>query len=289
VAVWPSDDTAKSTFFAYVPYTNTGTVIGEEGYEGYLKADATTGAPVIKYRVPKNISEQVDLLYSEYVTSTDANGNPTAWNTKVSDINATTNSGKVLYDMKHALIWIRFVIATEKMVLAATTNTETYTVTEFRFVGGHIIDAAKFNLGTGKWELDPAFAGICDGYSDVIYEYDFLLNGNHRTIEAGKVERLGASLHGNDSHLMIIPDNFEYDSHQTSVEVSYTHYDGSGNPNNEEYFVTLPFPDVEASEPGYMYTYVVTISTAGAYIQFQESSTIEKWQENNESRPIEVS
>jgi hypothetical protein len=288
VAVWPTDDTANNTFFAYAPYMETGTEIGTEGYDGYLEAVATTGAPVIKYRVPKNISEQVDLLYSEYVTATDDDGNPTSWNPKVADIDANTNSGKVLYDMKHALLWMRFRIATEKMVLTPTQNTETYTITEFRFVGGHIVDAAKFDLGTGKWELDPEFAGTDDGYSDVMYEFDFLLNGNYRTIEAGKSERLGAALYGNHSYLMLIPDDFKYGTHHTSVEVSYTHNNGSDTSVDEEYFVTLPFPDVEASKPGYMYTYIVTISTAGAYIQFQESSTIEKWLEDESQRGIEV-
>jgi hypothetical protein len=286
VAVWPSDDAINNTFFAYVPYTETGREIGEEGYKGYLEVAATTGAPVIKYRVPKNISEQVDLLYSEYVTATDVAGGAAA-TAQVVDINATTNSAMVKYTMKHALIWIRFRIATEQMEPTPTTTQETYTITEFRFIGGHIIDAAKFDLGTGKWELDPAFAGTGDGYSDVIYEFDFLLDGNHRTINAGSSERLGAALDGNESYLMIIPDSFEYDTHHISVEASYTHNDGSGNPSNDEYFVTLPFPDVEAKS-GYMYTYVVTISTAGAYIDFQESSTIEKWQEDNQKRPIEV-
>jgi hypothetical protein len=279
VAIWPSNNAEKNTFFAYAPYMADGAV----GTDGAFEVPAiTSGAPVIKYRVPLNVSEQVDLLYSEYVT-TDANGVPTGLNSSVANIDAGTNAGKVLYKMKHAMLWIRFLIATEKMEPAEPT--ESYTITEFRFIGGNIMAAAAFDLATGTWSADPTFAGTSDGYEGAEYEFDYL-SDTPRTITAGNAERLGAAL--SNSYLMIIPDNFVTGVNETSVELSYTHYDGSGTPSQTEYFVTLPFPDVQVGKPGYMMTYVVKVSTNGAYIEFQDSNTIEKWLEDETERGIDV-
>jgi hypothetical protein len=292
VAVWPSDNAEKNTFFAYAPYMENGTV----GTDGYFEVPTVTkGAPVIKYRVPQNISEQVDLLYSEYVSATDNSGTPTAWNTNVADINATTNSAMVKYTMKHALLWIRFAIATEQMVDGDTTTPEvdgdpattgeSYTITEFRMIGGNIMATGLFDLGTAQWSADPSV-----GLGSAIYEFDFL-SSNPRKIEGaeiGNAVRLGAALGGNNSYLMIIPDDFKTETHEISIEMSYTHNDGSASPSETEYFVTMPFPDVPLTGPGSMMIYVVKVSTNGAHIEFQESSTIEKWQEDNDERPIEV-
>jgi hypothetical protein len=269
VAVWPSDNTAKNTFFAYSPYMVDGSV----GTDGYFEVPTVTkGAPVIKYRVPENVSEQVDLLYSE------SNGD-------VTDINATTNSSKVRYNMKHALLWIRFAIATEQMVPGDPTMTgESYTITEFRMIGGNIMAAGQFDLGTATWSPDPTA-----GMEGATYEFDYLA-ANPRIIgggELGKAVRLGAL--DSDNYLMIIPDDFKTDTHKISVEMSYTHNDGSAAPSPTEYFVTMPFPDVPLAGPGNMMVYVVKVSTNGAYIEFQELSTIEEWVDNDTvSRPIEV-
>jgi hypothetical protein len=277
VAVWPSEDTQKSTFFAYSPYRENGAV----GSTGYFEVPSlSSGAPLIKYRTPRMVSEQVDLLYSEYVT---AEG---GLNPNVANINATTNSGGVvLYNMKHALLWLNFVIATEDM--DPSNPDETYFITEFTMLGGNIMAAASLDLGTGVWSPDPEFSGDADGYENILYEFDYLKGtGNAQPITAGQIVSIGG---GGTDCLMIIPDSFKTSDNLTSVGLSYTHdTDSVFDPADTKYHVQLPFPDVKLDTPGMVMTFVVKISTNGASIEFQNSSVIEKWIENSDYRQIAV-
>jgi hypothetical protein len=270
VAVWPSDTLVNNTFFAYAPYMESGQTVGTDGH---FEVDVTGGAPILKFRPPQNISEQVDLLYSEY-------------NSNVTDINANKNNGEVLYKMKHAMLWVRFLIATRDMDNDPTDD-EFYTITEFRFIGGHIMAAAAFDLGTATWSPDPEFAGTDDGYGEAVYEFDYLYDHPYK-IMAGEVVRLGAALHR--SYLMIIPHNFVTDINETSVELSFLHDpDGEGGESYEsEHFVSIPFPDVKLGEPGNTLVYVVRVSTSGTYIEFAGSSTIKDWIEEESNRETEV-
>jgi hypothetical protein len=273
VALWPRDTDVNNTFFAYAPYMESGQKVGTDGY---FEVEATTGAPVLKFRPPQNVSEQVDLLYSEL-------------NNNVSNINVETNDGEVLYRMKHAMLWVRFVIATRDMNGNGGADGEFYTITEFRFIGGHIMAAAAFDLGTATWKPDPAFAGTNDGYEGAVYEFDYLYD-HPLEVKAGEVTRLGASL--NRSYLMMIPDNFVTDTNETSVEISFLHYPGEkaveGEAYESEHFVSIPFPDVKMGEPGNTLVYVVRVSTSGTYIEFKGSSTIQEWLEDGTSYEEEV-
>lgn len=281
-AAWPSDDTEKNTFFAYSPYmdefpTGSMTVITGESSSGY---------PQIYYKVPSKVSEQVDLLYSEYFVSD--NGTPPVLTPSpdVSNINYNTNTanpGYVKYTMKHATIWIRFLIATVQEADVITPEPESYTVTEFYMVGGNIVAGGVFDMGAATWRPAPEMVGS-DGYEAVTYEFDHLWD-EPLVVPAGDT----APLTGVEDCLMMIPQDFVTSENLTSVAISYTHDDGSGSPSNTEYYVTLPFPDVKLGRAGYVMTYVVKLSTSGAWIEFQNDNTIEKWLEDNTTpREIDV-
>lgn len=270
VAVWPSDMTEKSTFFAYSPYEP---VFPDDSDGEFEVPTVNSGYPKIHYRVPSKVSEQIDLLYSEY-------------NADVTNINYGTNTanpGHVKYNMKHAMLWLRFLIATVQETDGTNPNPESYTITEFYMSGGNIMAAGEFNMGTASWSPIDGIGPNQDGYESATYEFDYLWD-DPLVVPANATQPLG----GTTRCLMMIPHNFVTSVNLTSVAISYTHDDGSTNPSDTEYYVTLPFPDVQLGRPGYVMTYVVKVSTSGAWITFQEENTIEKWLEDTTDRPIEV-
>jgi hypothetical protein len=284
VAVWPSDLNAKSSFFAYSPYRVNGAVGSDGSFE---VTEVTVGYPVIRYRTPSKVSEQIDLLYSDFVTAEDAStaGDGTL---QVVDMNAGTNSGEVKYTMKHALVWINFLIATELMLDPETYPDESYFITELTMLGGNIISYGEFNLGTGTWSA-------VGENEEILYDFDYLRDGSDANrVKAGTMRAVGSLGHtdidGLADCLMIIPHSFSTDEHLVSVGISYTHNTtGVFSDTDTKYHIQLPFPDVALDTPGLVMTFVVKISTDGASIDFQDSSTIEEWLDTDtELREVDV-
>lgn len=277
VSFWPSNDNEKNTFFAYAPHEN----LFPDGPLTVVTDEDSYGYPIIQYTVPETISEQIDVLYSEY-------------NDNVKNINYNdTNSGRVKYKMKHAMVWIRFIIAAVIEVVDEDTGEpiedsgETYTILEFNFVADRIINTAQFNLGTGTWSIMPEIGD--DGYESGFYEFDHLYEEDEEgnfgmTVPAGFTAPLG----GTTTCLMMIPQNIVMSENFTSVNVLFTHDNGSENPINTEFYQTMPFPDVRLTSAGSVMTYVVKLSTKGSHIEFVEENTIDKWLEDEEEREVEV-
>ena len=270
VALWPSDLNEKNTFFAYSPYQPE---FPTDSDGEFVVSAASPGYPRISYRVPSMVSEQVDLLYSEF-------------NADVKNINYNTNTvhpGHVKYNMKHAMLWIRFIITTVDETGGSNPYPETYTIKEFSFTGGNIITAGTFDMGTAAWSADPAFSGDADGYEAATYEFDHL-EGAPLIIPAGQT----VPLTGATECLMMIPQNIVQATNLTTVYVLYTHNDGSGSPKTTELYKTIPFPDVQLGHAGTVMTYIVKVSTSGAWITFRDDNTIEKWLQDPTDRPIET-
>lgn len=262
LAYWPLDLSIKNTFFAYSPYA-TAFPAGSFGIE------SSVGKPVLRYTVPEEVSRQIDLLYSEYIVST----NPTVLNADVADITRLTNDGKVRYKMKHAMCWIRFLIASEKF--PEDDASASYTVKEFNFTAAKgMITTGLFDLSTGRWSAAEG------GESSVDYVFDDL--GDGVTVPAGQTSALTTAT---GEALMLIPQDIVQKTNLTTVYIVFTYNDGSDN--DTEYYVTMPFPDVKFNA-GSVLTYVIRISTQGSWIEFHEENTIEEWEKDNEKREIGV-
>lgn len=281
LALWPNSTDEKSTFFAYGPYYLHERAPADMSLS--LTND-TYGYPQIYYKVPEIISQQVDLLYSE-----PGNGLKSI----VRDINYTsntTNTGNVLYNMKHALIWIRFVFAAEEEITDTDRNDqtnprypftrdETYTISELLFYGGNIHTEGYFNMGTGTWSHPKPM-------SSAVYRFDNI-DDNPLTLNAGTVTPLTTARPGNC--LMLIPHSFVTSENLTSIGILYSHDDGSQQgATGLQYYATLPFPDVKLNNPGYVMTFVIRLSTSGSWIEFEEENMIQKWDENLDKREIEA-
>jgi hypothetical protein len=135
---WPIDPMYKISFFAYSPHTATtdasGTPLDLSGemIAPYPATDSQRGLPTLRYRVPEDITEQVDLLWA---AETDR------------DIEHTP----VVFNMRHALTKITF---------AAQFADETEAAKGFKVAVTRIsIDGVRgegtFDLTSGSWSFAP--------------------------------------------------------------------------------------------------------------------------------------
>ena len=293
VAYWPLDQSIKNTFFAYSPYTEDEDDSEDATYYAYND----NGTPYLYYEVPGYVSEHLDVLYSEHVTTPDPPNN------KVPNVNINygTNGGEVKYNMKHALNWIRFIIAADREIIGYEDDgngdpdpdqpiyedsTAFYLVREFGFFGSDIITAGTLNMMTGAWE-DPK-RGTAE------YEFDNLTDnaaGGVKLIvgENGNSTSLTTAA---ENSLMVFPQDFEQERDGTEVWFAFTYHENSSvTPNpltDTEYYITLPFPDVKLARPGTVMTYIVKLSRSGSYIEFHSQNTIEEWLNDPTIREKEV-
>ena len=104
VRYWPANEENTISFWAYYPYVaynadNSGLVkfySDEACTSAYTKS--STGLPYVKYTVPSNPDDQIDLLFDGF-----ANKNKTYWN-------CTPTPGTVQFNFRHALSWVEFQI-----------------------------------------------------------------------------------------------------------------------------------------------------------------------------------
>ena len=104
VRYWPANEENTISFWAYYPYVaynadNSGLVkfySNEACTSAYTKSSA--GLPYVKYTVPSNPDDQIDLLFDGF-----ANKNKTY-------DNCTPTPGTVQFNFRHALSWVEFQI-----------------------------------------------------------------------------------------------------------------------------------------------------------------------------------
>ena len=244
LAYWPLNAAIRNTFFAYSPHSS----LFPSDANLILSNSAVSGYPTITYTVPTNVEEQIDILYSEM----DANKNL--------DIDKTTNSGTVLYSMKHALSRIKFYVAPAKK---SPLGDESYTVTSLSFTSTSpdFITRATLNLGTGVWtevNTEP------ENYTFNIDQTNY--------IEEEKVVEITIAGGGNGS-LMLIPQKIT----DALINISFTY---SGDSDGEEYSFAVPFPNVQLNA-GKLSVFIIRISIDGVWIIFDEDNQIEAWDDNN--------
>ena len=296
VAYWPLDQSFKNTFFAYSPYTED-----EDDSEGatYYAYD-DNGTPKLYYSAPGAVSEHLDVLYSEYVTTPDLPNN------KVPNVNINygTNDGKVRYNMKHSLVWLRFLLAVDREIIGYEDDgsgnpdptqpiyedpTAFYLVREFGFFGGNILTAGTLNMMTGTWSHDVMYdVGVAE------YEFDNLTDNADEGVKltVGTNGNTTSLTSANENSLMVFPQDFVQERDGTVVWFAFTYHENSSvvpDPlTDTEYYITLPFPDVKLAYPGTVMTYIVKLSRSGSYLRFHSQNTIEEWLEDNTQREIDV-
>jgi hypothetical protein len=235
LAYWPINPAINNTFFAYSPHSSEFPAEANIAFSN----PTVSGYPTITYTVPEAVENQVDLLYS----------------LPVSNINKTSNDGKVLYAMKHALSWIKFYVAPDEDSVG-----ETYTVTSLEFTSPNLTTRATLNLGTGEW---TAVAGPAAHYT---------FNVNGAIIEGGEVVEATANC------LMLIPQQIT----DATVTISFIY---TGDTDGDERSFSIPFPNVELSA-GRISVYLLRINSEGAWIIFQTDNTIEAWIENHPDKDV---
>lgn len=277
---WPSNTDIKNTFFAYSPYqeqreSEEEDEEGEEEEAGPLYLVTDQGSPQIIYRVPSEVSEQIDLLYSDYTA------------VGATNLYHSSNDGQVKFHMKHALLWLRFIIAP---VAISSKEAESYQIREFNLTAGSIINTGRFDMRTATWKAIPDLPDSDEGFESVDYNFDsFWAEDGSGYLDVNAKETLPVGGKSSTNCLMIIPQSIEHKKNQTTVSVLFTYNDGTEESgSNDEYYVTMPFPDVKLDKAGYVMTFVVKISAKGSWVEFQDSNKIETWLEDTEEREIET-
>ena len=241
LAYWPIDAAVKNTFFACSPHSS---LFPPEANVALSSATAY-GFPTITYTVPAAVSNHVDLLYA----------NP------MPNINRKTNSGKVLFEMNHALSWIKIYVAPD---VKTSSVIEEYTITSLSLSASALTTRACLCLGTGAWST------VSTGPAQ------YLFNVTGTAIESGNVEDPTAT----GECLMLIPQLVS----GTMVNVTFIYsYNGVTDP--DEYSFAVPFPNIELIA-GHIGIYVLRLNTAGVEILFHTNNTIDEWDEDSTYKEI---
>lgn len=260
-AYWPVDLSVKNSFFAYSPHSSLFPVSAAVAVSGI----GASGYPTLSYTVPELVSEQVDVLYSEYEYAV---GNQKYLNANTANVNRNTNGGQVLYKMKHALTWLAFMAYPEPR----SGQHDEYHIVSLRFIVDKLVTRASLNLGTGEW-VNPVS-------SSADYQFDVVSTA----LPVGQVNAITAT----DNQLMLIPQNFTVKDNPSTIDIVYTINDADdGTDDSDEYFYTIPFPDTKLGA-GRVTVYLLRLSPEGAQVQFLEDNTITQWLEGGALPPLDV-
>ena len=179
VKYWPGGDSDYVTFFAYAPYATAANGIS------ILTSNNSAGAPKIKYTVPVNEANQIDLLCA------------------TPEENLGPADGKVHFNFSHAL---------SRIGLHAHIGTQGWNFQESNIYINEVTVSAKFpssgalDLGDGTWS--EVSAGTVRNYTRSFGNGDkgFCLAMNRQRLDDGS------------GYIMVIPaDNVE-----VTIQVRYT-------------------------------------------------------------------
>lgn len=181
VKYWPHNKNDKVSFFAYAPYDSAKTIAGTK----------------INFAVNQNVSQQIDLLWSNSAT-----------------IDLNKNTPKVNFNFQHALARIGFNLT------ASVTDISSAVTAKFK-INKIILTSATDNEGTGE---GPFYTeGTLDLYEgSKIADWRECSGNNQFTLTSGnfsETNNTGLSLDRNtnngtmqinaeDSYVMVIPQNF---------------------------------------------------------------------------------
>lgn len=252
IVYWPLDLSVKSSFCAYSPHSSE--FVPEANV--IVSAANASGYPTLRYTIPSVLSDQKDIMYAKPVLN----------------VNKNSNGGKVLYEMKHALAGLAFVVSPTLY----HSPDETYTVTWLSFMADKLPITSTLNLGTGAWSTPT-------NTQQVIYEFE--LNAAAENIKPGEV----ASIVSSTDRLMLFP--FEIDGKESAatIDLTFTYDSGThsdvGDP--EEYYYYMQFPTTRMSA-GYVVIYIINISVDGVSIHFLQENRIEDWIVDPEGKVVEI-
>lgn len=279
VVYWPFDLAVKNTFFAYSPYAESVADPQNPGGANFYAYD-DGGTPYVYYSVPGNVNDHIDLLYSEPKEN-------------VTDINFGSNEGKVPFNMKHAMIWVRFLLVADRERIGGNDqnpiydDNACYVINQFVFDATNIITGGRFDMAAGKW-AEESEGNMERDHAE--YVFDTHINNEYGGIMVKTGIANSVPLTASDENsMMIVPQNIVQKENGTNVWFIFTyHEDYNSLSDQTEYYITLPFPDVKLSTPGAMVTYVVKLSRSGSYIKFHSENTIEEWLKSPIEPEIEV-
>ncbi len=188
VKYWPNNANEKISFFAYAPYTATPTT-ATSGITA-LSANDAAGDPTLKFVLPENVSDLIDLLYAD---------------TKVEDgaiIDVTkpeSSATQVKLNFKHALSRVNFqwkVVVDGSDDITLDDNT-TVTINEIKFSAMKFGTAGTLNLNSGAWSEVT--------YSEKAYTLDSsnFIEGKYSL--TGSNAKEATNLTGDNGYIMFIP------------------------------------------------------------------------------------
>ncbi|MDH6357165.1 fimbrillin family protein [Parabacteroides sp. PF5-9] len=236
VAYWPVDLSVRNSFFAYSPHSS-------DIPSAIMSLNTSAGTPKLTYTLPEEPTDMIDVLYSDPVLNKNRNSTE------------KVNDGRVVYDMKHALCWLSFVIAP---VVYGNDDPEdpdaAYSVDWLSFMADNLPTTATIDLGTGKWTNM-----ITD-----FRQYNIELTDAAQSIKPGDV----ALVIDENSRLTLLP--FEInDAAGATIDITFW-YRGT------QYYYFAPFP-TQRMTAGNIVVFVINISPDGATLTFQSEDRIENW------------
>ena len=183
VKYWPTALNDKVSFFAYAPYDDQQAGTLTDNHGIALSGNAVTGAPSLDFTVNTNsIADQVDLVHASAIDK---------------------NKEMVDFHFQHALSRLGFSAKTDGNFGVAVVKVTALSIK------GKFHPSGTFNLGNGTW------SGKTTTTSSTTYAP--ALNAN-----ANAIQSTAQQLHNDDQCLMLIPQNFEGDGNQCTIEATYS-------------------------------------------------------------------
>lgn len=269
VAYWPLELSVYNTFFAYSPHSS-------DVPDGAMTVSGQSqgGYPSITYTLPSDgegggLDDLVDILYADAVDS----------DHPLKNINRESNDGKVLYQMKHGMAWIAFLIATTEYskdeISGVYDKTDKYEVTWLSFMGENIPLTSTLNLGTGEW------TNSSDSYQKLVYDFGDLLPavsdlGPNKVVRVVDPARC----------LMLFPGEIGGENSAATIDLTFN-YSNNNQPIPIEYYYYMPVP-VGRLVAGHVIVYVINISPEGITVDFGTEHTVMEWLQADEEFNIDI-
>lgn len=239
VKYWAENLAEKYTFLAYAPYSNLGTS------DILTLASNGSGDPVITYKLPSVIEDQIDFVYSN------------------SNVNVMKpDNGQIPFNFKHALCRIGFAAVTD--LDPAKTQVTIDKITLSTDPGHALQTKANFNLRTGVWEEINGGAG----------NFNFVFTPDN--FVSPIVTQEMKQLTNDNSYLMVIPGS-ESRAKGISASIEYTirTYDSALPNGYHEQRSTRHFNSHHGYLKGTSHIFVINITAAAVSLE----AKVENWDE----------
>lgn len=260
IEYWPVNLSMRNSFFAYSPHSSdfpqgatvsVSTAAIEPYNYTYPRITYTLPAGNLDESDNPGASAMVDLLYSAPVLNKNMNSTD------------KVNDGKVVYDMKHALTWLSFLIAPVKTD-PDSSEEEIYKIDWLAFLSDALPVTAELNLGTGKW------SNMTRGQRDYVFTLADSDGTDDEALEvtAGKV----TPIIERNNRLMLLPYDIT-DEANVTIDITFWHKD-------IQYYYYVPFP-TQRMTAGSALVYVLNISPEGITLEFLKGNKIEEWDDDH--------